>query len=115
MSPSRSPGGGPGSGPLLSPEELGRRVRAARAYADLSISALAPNLSTGAKRLQRIEAGKLELSPVQCEATMAAVEAVCGLPSGWIINAFPSRDSVLAERRRLSQRIRQLEDVLSRL
>jgi hypothetical protein len=46
---------------------------------------------------------------------MAAVEAVCGLPSGWIINAFPSRDSVLAERRRLSQRIRQLEDVLSRL
>jgi len=101
--------------PPLTPEELGRRLRAARAYADLSITVVAPALSTGHKRLQRIESGRLELSPVQCEATMAAVEKVCGLPSGWIIDAWPTRESVLAERRRLTRRVRQLEELLARM
>lgn len=58
-----------------SPTELPRRVRAARAYAGLSIGELAADLGVGAKTIKRIEAGSRTVRPYE----LWGIAEICGV------------------------------------
>lgn len=65
------------------PYEWGRRLRAARAYADLSQRELAEQLGISATTLKRYEHAELPpADPVRIGLEVAAMRA-CGVPAEW--------------------------------
>jgi transcriptional regulator with XRE-family HTH domain len=70
--------------PVLGLEETARRVRAARAYAGLSIPRLAKELGVGMQTIKRIESGRR--SPRRYE--LWGIADICGLPSGFFERSF---------------------------
>lgn len=69
----------------LSAEELGRRIRAARAYAGLGQAELSENLQMSQTTLARIEAGEPKARKIE----MWAVAEMCGLPRAWFTGEMP--------------------------
>jgi transcriptional regulator with XRE-family HTH domain len=61
---------------VLGTEEIGRRVRAARAYAGLTIGALADSLGMGARTIKRIECGERDARRYE----LIGIAEACGLP-----------------------------------
>jgi transcriptional regulator with XRE-family HTH domain len=78
-------------------EEVAKRVRAARAYAGLSIPRLADELGVGLQTIKRIEAG--HRSPRRYE--LWGIADICGLPSGFFEASF---DLLGTARRRATPR-----------
>lgn len=64
---------------LVQAGDVARRVRAARAYAGLSVRELADSIGIGVQTIKRIEAGS------RAPRTMEiwAIAEVCGLPNEW--------------------------------
>ena len=64
---------------LVQSSDVARRVRAARAYAGLSVRELADAIGIGVQTIKRIEAG------ARAPRTMEvwAIAEVCGLPNEW--------------------------------
>jgi transcriptional regulator with XRE-family HTH domain len=91
-------------------QDVGRRVRAARAYARLSASDFAQRLGTSRTTLLRIERGER----VATAAELDHIARICGVPRG-----FLSEDAVPARARgsaaHLAACLRGLRDKLDRL
>lgn len=66
-------------------KELGRRVRAARAYAGLSNTELAESIQIGRSTLVKIEAGRREAKRWE----LYAIAEVCGVPREWFDSETP--------------------------
>jgi len=66
---------------LVNAEELGRRIRAARAYVGLNTEELAERVGMGASTLHRTEHGKR--APKKWE--LWGIAEVCQLPRGWFV------------------------------
>jgi transcriptional regulator with XRE-family HTH domain len=64
---------------LVQADDVARRVRAARAYAGLSVRELADAIGIGLQTIKRIEAGSR--APRTMEVW--AIAEVCGLPREW--------------------------------
>jgi transcriptional regulator with XRE-family HTH domain len=64
------------TGPLDSRAETARRVRAARAYAGISVTELAQHLGLGLQTIKRIECGKRAARRFE----VWAIADACGLP-----------------------------------
>jgi transcriptional regulator with XRE-family HTH domain len=108
----------PQPSPLELPlEELGRRLRAARAYAGCNLLELAAEIPMSPKRLQRIETGRVELRAGEPEAIAEAVERACNLPPRWVARAFAEPvvdvDDLRAELSTLRTRLEEISGVLS--
>ena len=88
--------------------EVARRVRAARAYAGLSVADVATAVGLGAQTIKRIEAGRR--TPRSFE--IWAIADVCGLPREWF-NADFKALSHQAERQ--ADLLRRVEQQLSAL
>lgn len=79
---------------VLGLEEVARRVRAARAYAGLSIPRLAEELGVGMQTIKRIEAGHRSARRYE----LWGIADICGLPPGFFEESF---DVLGTERRRV--------------
>src|SRR3954452_13743388 len=62
--------------PISSTTEIARRVRAARAYAGLSVNELANQIGLGLQTIKRIESGKRTARRFE----IWAIAEACGLP-----------------------------------
>jgi transcriptional regulator with XRE-family HTH domain len=95
-----------------SQSELARRVRAARAYAGLSVSELANRVGLGLQTIKRIESGKRTARPFE----VWAIAEACELPREFfdldfkdLCNAAAAQQDMLA---RIDDRLDQLERTL---
>jgi transcriptional regulator with XRE-family HTH domain len=91
---------------VLPAAEVARRVRAARAYAGLSVSDVATAIGLGAQTIKRIEAGRR--TPRSFE--IWAIADVCGLPREWFMADFKAL-SHQAERQ--AELLRRVEEQLA--
>jgi transcriptional regulator with XRE-family HTH domain len=79
-------------------EEVGRRIRAARAYADIKQPDLARELGVSRDTLYRLEKGGRQLRPLEDEgALLARIAEICGLPDVFFTGNFHSMLSPRAE------------------
>lgn len=105
------------------PEEFAKRLRAARAYADLSRKRLAAELGTSESDVRRWEEAdetKRRLSPAQRRAHLVAVAEACGVPVRWLQEPFDAplserveelQETVTALRQKIEERLSHLEEL----
>jgi transcriptional regulator with XRE-family HTH domain len=76
--------------------EVGRRIRAARAYADLKQPELAEQLGVSRDTLYRLEKGGRQLRPLEDEhALLGRIGELCGLPLAFFTEPFEKLESAL--------------------
>lgn len=95
-------------GEAAPPAEVARRVRAARAYAGLSVYDVANAIGLGAQTIKRIEAGRR--TPRSFE--IWAIADVCGLPREWFTADF---DALCRQAERQTALLDRVEDRLNAL
>jgi transcriptional regulator with XRE-family HTH domain len=92
--------------------ETARRVRAARAYAGLSVQHVATKIGVGAKTVKRIESG--ERLPRQYE--LWAIAETCGVPRDFFEASLPAPYYLgVATNVSLEERLTRIEAALSAL
>lgn len=77
----------------MNAEEVGKRVRAGRAYAGISQRDLCEEVGISPPTLTRIESGERE--PRKWE--LMAIAHVCGLPMTWFLGELPTSVDVSPE------------------
>jgi transcriptional regulator with XRE-family HTH domain len=90
-------------------EETARRIRAARAYAGLSITELAERLGVGEQTVKRIEGGRRTVRRYE----LWGIADVCGLPRKFF--EASNLGTVGDEAREVFSALRRLEDRLNRI
>jgi transcriptional regulator with XRE-family HTH domain len=94
-------------------DQTARRVRAARAYAGLSVNALAERLGVGAQTIKRIEAGRRSARPYE----LWGISQICGLPREFFDGNFEAMSSeavaVAGALARLESRLDDIERVVT--
>ncbi len=91
--------------------ELGRRIRAARAYAGLSVRALAEKVSDdgiSARTLRHLEQGEHLATTEQLEA----VSQACGVPAAWFELDWEATGNAETALTVIATRLRNLEEGL---
>jgi transcriptional regulator with XRE-family HTH domain len=95
--------------PVSPSSETARRVRAARAYAGLSVTELANRIGLGLQTIKRIESGKRTARPFE----VWAIAEACGLPREFFeidLDLLSRRASILQETLiRIDERLERLE------
>jgi transcriptional regulator with XRE-family HTH domain len=90
--------------------EIARRVRAARAYAGLSVAELANRVGLGLQTIKRIESGKRNARPFE----VWAIAEACELPREFFDLDFQELCSAVAAQREMLARIDGRLDKLER-
>lgn len=76
-------------------EEIGRRIRAARAYADIKQPKLASQLGVSRDTLYRLEKGGRQMRPLEDEsALLARIADLCGLPLGFFTEDYQQLEEI---------------------
>jgi transcriptional regulator with XRE-family HTH domain len=100
--------------PTTSTAETARRVRAARAYAGLSVNALANRIGLGLQTIKRIECGKRTARVFE----LWAIAEACELPREFFemdLDVLNQRASLMNETLvRVEQRLARLELLIER-
>jgi transcriptional regulator with XRE-family HTH domain len=96
--------------PQRNREEVARRIRAARAYADLPQSAFAELLHCTTATVRRIENGQREMNGDELEG----IARLCGVPMAFLEQGF-DHDDVEDTRRRLAEVERGLAELRRKL
>lgn len=100
--------------PMTSSIEIARRVRAARAYAGLSVKELATRIGLGLQTIKRIEAGKRTARRFE----VWAIAEACGLPREFFevdLDMLSRQATVLQDTlARVDERLARVERALAR-
>src|SRR3954453_22620459 len=100
--------------PISSISEIARRVRAARAYAGLSVNELANRIGLGLQTIKRIESGKRAARRFE----IWAIAEACNLPREFFeidLDLLSRRSSALQETlARVDERLERLENLIAR-
>lgn len=76
--------------------EVGKRIKAARAYAGISSQETLGELLGGVSQsmIQRLESGDRGLKPYEQRTLLVGIADVCGLPAAWFTADFSRLDEI---------------------